>query len=57
MPTSPNSLTIDGQAASAGVGEHVADQRRLAGAEKAGDDRAGECAQETRGDVVIHSAP
>ncbi len=31
----------DGEAAALRVGEHVADQRRLAGAEKAGDDGAG----------------
>ncbi len=34
-----------GEAAALRVGEHVADQRRLAGAEKAGDDGAGNAAE------------
>ena len=32
----------DGEPAAVGIGQHVADQRRLAGAEKAGDDGAGD---------------
>ncbi len=35
----------DGEAAALRIGEHVADQRRLAGAEKAGDDGAGHARQ------------
>ena len=40
-PTSPNSLMIKREPPAPGVSQDVADQRRLAGAEKAGDDRDG----------------
>ncbi len=38
----------DGKPAAAGIGQHVADQRRLAGAEKAGDDGAGHARKRIR---------
>ena len=44
-PTSPNSLMISASRRPCGMLEQVADQRRLAGAEKAGDDRDGDLAK------------
>ena len=41
-PISPNSLTIEGEAAAVGVAQQVPDQRGLAGAEEAGDDGGGD---------------
>ncbi len=42
MPTSPNSLTMTASLRPLRIRQHVADQRGLSGAEKAGDDRAGD---------------
>ena len=40
-PTSPNSLTMTARRRPPAFGQHMADERRLAGAEEAGDDGAG----------------
>ena len=46
----------DGEAAALRIGEHVADQRRFAGAEKAGDDGAGNARERTASWVDLFKA-
>ena len=53
MPTSPNSLTMMARRLPFGVFEQMADQRRLAGAEKAGDDGAGNAGRRKRSCNVL----
>ena len=48
MPTSPNSLTMTASRRPLRIGQHVADQRGLAGAEEAGDDGAGHARERGR---------
>jgi hypothetical protein len=45
-PTSPNSLTMSAMRRPVGLGQQVADDRRLAGAEEAGDDGCGNLAHQ-----------